>query len=144
MKILFRIVISRRISMAAIRLESIDLCGHGICFDSIVLKGELKSDEMFTKEVNIVEDRTIIECVSRISTSSAGSTCVKVFVGCWRIDAAVAQSLKMIMTHRNRDVMQVVIIEGDCADCFGLWCRLRGRTASVSTWCCLVGQTRLM
>ena len=48
------------------------------------------SPEMFAKEVNIVDDRTSIECVSRLSASSTGLISVKVFVGCWRIEAAVA------------------------------------------------------
>ena len=61
-------------SMAAISLESIDLCGCGFRFDSILLEEELKANEMFAKEVDIVEDRTIIECVSRLSASSAGLT----------------------------------------------------------------------
>ena len=143
MKILARIDISQRISMAAISLESIDLCRCSIISDSILFEEELKSNEVSAKEVNIAEDRTIIKCVSRLSASSAGSTGVKVFVGCQRIDTAVAQSFEMIKTCGNRDVMWVIIIEGDCAGCFGLWCRLRGRTSGMTTRCCLIGWTRL-
>ena len=114
MKILCGIIISRRISMPAISSESIDLCRSSICFDDILLEEELKANEMFAKEVNIVKS------VPRFSTSSAGLTCVKVFIGCQRIDTAVEQSFKMIETWWSRDVTWVVIIEGNCANCFGL------------------------
>ena len=97
--------------MAAISLESIDLCTCSICSDSILFEEKLKSNEVSAKEVNIAEDRTIIKCVSRLSASSAGSTGVKVFVGCQRIDTAVAQSFEMIKPSRHRDIVWVVPVK---------------------------------
>ena len=105
--------------MAAICLESICLCCCRIRFNSILLEEELKSNEVFAKEVDIVEDGAIIKCVSRLSTSSAGLTGVKVFIGRQRIDAAVVESFEMIEPCKDRDVTWVIIIEGCCIDCFG-------------------------
>ena len=58
--------------MAAIDLKSVDLCGFGIWFDGILLQEELKANEMFAKEVNIVEDGKLIKSASRFATSSTG------------------------------------------------------------------------
>ena len=106
--------------MAVICLDGIHFHGCSVRFDSVLLEEELKSNEVFAKEVDVVEDRAIIECVSRLSTGSTGSTGVKVFIRHQCTDTAVADSFKMIKTCRDRNVMWVVIIEGDCIDCFGL------------------------
>ena len=89
---------SRRISMAVISLESIDLCRCGICFNSILLEEELRANGTFSKEVDIVEDRAIIESVARFSSCSTRATGVKVLVGCQGIDVAVAQPFKVVDT----------------------------------------------
>ena len=106
--------------MAAISLESIHLCECSICCKNDLLEEELKANEMFAKEVDIVEDRTIVNCVARLSASSSGLTGVKVLVGCQHIDAAVAQPFEMVKTCWDGDVMRVVIIEQDRTDQFGL------------------------
>ena len=59
---------------------------------------ELKADETLAKEVDIVENRAIIESVARFSSCSTRATGVKVLVGCQGIDVAVAQPFKVVDT----------------------------------------------
>ena len=68
---------------------------------------------VLAKEINVVKCRTVIECVTRLATCSAGSTRVELFAGSDRIDAAVSQSFEVIEARRDGDIAGVAVVEGD-------------------------------
>ena len=90
-------------------LQCIDLCRTVLC--SILLEEQLEFNVMFVQEVHIVEDRTVIECVTRLATCSAGLTHVELFSGSHCINTAVLQSFKMIESSGHRDITWVVSVK---------------------------------
>ena len=98
--------------MAAVGLWSINLCRASHGFSSIVLEEQLEANEMLAKEIDVIQNRTIVKCVARFAADSAGLIGVKVLVGCWCIDMAVLQSFEVIEAHHMvRDITWIVIIE---------------------------------
>ena len=99
--------------MAAVGLQSINLGGARCVFSSILLEEWLEANAMFAKEICVVQDWTVIKCVSRFARCSTGLSSVKVFVGSCCIDTAVLQTFEVIEARRDRDIAWIVIVERD-------------------------------
>ena len=100
--------------MAAVGLQSINLRRATSCgFSSILLEEQLEANAMLAKEICVIQNWTVIKCVSRFATCSTGSSSIKVFVGSHHIDTAVLQIFKVIEARRDGDVVWIVIVEGD-------------------------------
>ena len=90
------ISIAGRIIMAVVDLQCIDLCRASHRLSGILLEEQLESNVVLVKEVCVVQDWTIIKCVSRFAACSTGLSGIKVFVGSCCIDTTVLQTFEVI------------------------------------------------
>ena len=79
----------------------------------------LKCNEVFAKEVNVLEDRTVVKCMAGFATRKTRLGCVKA-VGGDSVDIAVAESFEVVHSRWDGDVVRSILVK-DGINLLMLW-----------------------